>query len=140
MMRTLVEALVLLFISLVLGAGTLVFSHGGNQAKARDAYLLALSDVDTASPLVCWVDARSSPAYVREHIPNAVLLNEDEWEQLLPRFLEVYSPDKKVVVYCASDSCDASRQVAKRLREELGLKNIFTLEGGWEAWKRRAPR
>ena len=81
-----------------------------------------------------WVDARPDVEFEREHIPGAVPLNEDRWNDLLPSFLEKWSPEKKVVVYCSSQSCNASREVAHRLRDEAQLKNVFVLQGGWEEW------
>ncbi|MEN3369899.1 MAG: hypothetical protein V7609_2042 [Verrucomicrobiota bacterium] len=83
---------------------------------------------------VLWVDARPQEEFEREHVPNAVLLNEDQWNELLPQMLATWSPEKRIVVYCSSQSCGASREVARRLREEAGLKNVFVLGGGWEAW------
>lgn len=81
-----------------------------------------------------WVDARPEEEFARDHVPNALLLNEDRWNELLPQFLAAWSPGKKVVVYCSSQSCNASREVARRLRDEAQLKNVFVLEGGWEKW------
>jgi len=40
----------------------------------------------------------------------------------------------RVVVYCNSQRCDASREVAVRLRHELQIDNVFVLQGGWNAW------
>jgi len=48
--------------------------------------------------------------------------------------LNAWSPDKRVVVYCSSQSCAASHEVVRRLREEAELKNVFVLRGGWETW------
>ena len=81
-----------------------------------------------------WVDSRPDAEFEREHIPGAVLLNEDRWNELLPQFLAAWSPEKRVVVYCSSQSCNASREVARRLRDEAQLKNVFVLQGGWEEW------
>jgi rhodanese-related sulfurtransferase len=81
-----------------------------------------------------WVDARPDEEFARDHAPGAFSLNEDRWNALLPQFLAAWSPQKKVVVYCSSLSCNASREVARRLRDEAQLKNVFVLEGGWEAW------
>jgi rhodanese-related sulfurtransferase len=81
-----------------------------------------------------WVDARPAGEFEQNHVPGAVLLNEDRWNELLPLMLMTWSPEKRVIVYCSSESCGASREVARRLREEAGLKNVFVLEGGWEAW------
>ncbi len=86
---------------------------------------------------VMWVDARPAAQYETQHIPNAVLLNEDSWNTLLPAMLNTWSPEKRVVVYCSSQSCAASHEVARRLREEAGLPNVFVLHGGWETWLAR---
>ena len=84
-----------------------------------------------------WVDARPDVEFEREHIPGAVLLNEDRWSELLPQFLVTWSPEKRVVVYCSSQSCNASREVARRLKDEAQLKNVFVLQGGWEEWLKK---
>ncbi len=81
-----------------------------------------------------WVDARPDEEFARDHVPGAISLNEDHWNSSLPQFLAAWSPEKKVVVYCSSLSCNASREVARRLRKEAQLQNVFVLEGGWEAW------
>jgi rhodanese-related sulfurtransferase len=83
---------------------------------------------------VIWLDARPDEEFARDHVPGALSLNEDRWNDLVGPFLAMWAPDKKVVVYCSSQGCNASREVAKRLREEAQLKNVFVLEGGWEAW------
>ena len=81
-----------------------------------------------------WIDARPDEEFARDHVPGALLLNEDRWPELFPEFVATWSPDKKVVVYCSSQSCNASREVAKKLRDEAQLKNVFVLQGGWEEW------
>ena len=81
-----------------------------------------------------WLDARPDDEFEREHVPGALQLNEDRWSELLPRMLDGWSPEKRLVVYCSSQGCGASREVARRLRNENGLKNVYVLEGGWEAW------
>jgi len=84
-----------------------------------------------------WVDARPDVEFERDHIPGAVLLNEDRWSELLPQFLATWSPEKRVIVYCSSQSCNASREVARRLKDEAQLKNVFVLQGGWEEWLKK---
>ena len=83
-----------------------------------------------------WVDARPEADFERDHVPDAILLNEDRWDELLPQFLQQqWSPEKKIVVYCSSQSCNLAGDVARRLREEAKLPNeIRVLKGGWEEW------
>lgn len=83
-----------------------------------------------------WLDARPQEEFDREHAPGALLLNEDRWNELFPHVLAVWAPEKRVVVYCSSESCGSSREIAHRLRKEAGLTNVFVLEGGWESWKK----
>jgi len=84
-----------------------------------------------------WIDARTDEEYARDHVLGAISLNEDHWNTLLPQFLASWSPDKKVIVYCSSLSCNASREIARRLRKEAQLQNVFVLEGGWEEWLKK---
>jgi rhodanese-related sulfurtransferase len=86
---------------------------------------------------VLWVDARGRAEFSRGHIPDAVLLNEDEWDRLVPAFLAAWVPEKFVVVYCDGGSCEASHAVARRLREELKIENVHVLKGGWTAWPQK---
>ena len=84
-----------------------------------------------------WIDARPDEEFASDHVPGALSLNEDRWNESLPQFLAVWSPEKKVVVYCSSLGCNASREVARRLRKEAQLPDVFVLEGGWEAWLKK---
>jgi len=83
-----------------------------------------------------WIDARPDEEFARDHVPGALSFNDDRWTELLPQFLAVWSPEKRIVVYCSSQSCNASREVAHRLRNQAQppMQNVFVLEGGWEEW------
>ena len=87
-----------------------------------------------------WVDARSDEEFANDHVPGAFSLNEDHWNELLLQFLPNWSPDKKVIVYCSAESCNAARDVAKRLGDEARLKDVFILQGGWEEWVKKNRR
>jgi rhodanese-related sulfurtransferase len=85
---------------------------------------------------VLWVDARSAEEYGAEHVPGALLLNLENWDQLFPKFLDQWAPGENVVVYCSAATCELSRDVAERLRKS-GISAVFVLKGGWEGWKSR---
>lgn len=87
-----------------------------------------------------WVDARPDEEFAQDHVPGAFSLNEDHWNELLSQFLPTWSPGKKVVVYCSAASCNAARDVAKRLRDEAQLTEVFVLQGGWEEWVKKKNR
>ena len=83
---------------------------------------------------VLWVDARPDAQFEAQHVPGAILLNEDRWNDLLPQMLTTWSPEKRTVVYCSTQSCALSHAVARRLRDEAHLTNVYVLHGGWEKW------
>ncbi|MFI5356028.1 MAG: rhodanese-like domain-containing protein [Opitutales bacterium] len=93
-----------------------------------------------ANQPVLWIDARREPDFAHAHIPGALQLNEDAWETLLPAVVAVWRPGQTVIVYCDTQSCNASREVAARLQRELPMKPVYVLEGGWAAWQRAPAR
>jgi len=96
---------------------------------------VTLAQVDSWKASVLWVDAREAGAYARGHIPGAFSLNETEWERLLHALMQAREPNHRIVVYCDSERCNASEEVALRLRRELNVEAVFVLQGGWTAWR-----
>jgi len=88
---------------------------------------------------VLYVDARPPEAFARRHIPGALSLPESQWEALLPGVIRTWQPGCRVVVYCDNQACGASQSVAVRLRRELGIDQVFVLQGGWNAWREAQP-
>lgn len=134
--RWLGQAVALLLLAFLPAFGeSIVFRHKISWRSAiPPSEMVALAQARGWGDTAIWVDARPDEEFARDHVPGAISLNEDHWNALLPQFLAAWSPEKKVVVYCSSLSCNASREVARRLRKEAQLQNVFVLEGGWEAW------
>lgn len=134
--RWLGQAVALLLLALLPAFGESIFFH--QKISWRSAIpaseMVTLAQARAWGDTAIWVDARPDEEFARDHVPGAISLNEDHWNSSLPQFLAAWSPEKKVVVYCSSLSCNASREVARRLRKEAQLQNVFVLEGGWEAW------
>ena len=133
------QVLILLALALVPGVGEAVyFRHRISwQSAVLPSELVTVDQARTWGGNVIWVDARPDEEFASDHVPGALSLNEDRWNELLPQFLAVWSPGTKVVVYCSSLSCNTSREVARRLRREAQLPDVFVLEGGWEAWLKK---
>lgn len=106
------------------------------QSPVPASEMVAVAQARSWGNQALWVDARPDEEFVQEHVPGALQLNEDRWDELLPQMLAVWSPDKRVVVYCGSQSCGSSREVARRLRKEAQLPNVFVLTGGWQEWRK----
>lgn len=85
---------------------------------------------------VLWIDARPQEQFDAGHVPGALLLNEQKFEEQLVGHLEALQTNQKpIVVYCSAAKCDASRHVLERLRQLLPIENAFVLKGGWKAWQ-----
>jgi rhodanese-related sulfurtransferase len=133
------QVLILTALALIPGLGEAVYFRQriSWQSSIPPSELVTVDQARTWAGNVIWVDARPDEEFARDHVPGALLLNEDRWNELLPQFLAVWSPGKKVVVYCSSLGCNASREVARRLHKEAQLSDVFVLEGGWEAWLKK---
>lgn len=116
--------------------------HGFIELKLKDPPPTKEGEIEIAQVMtwgdkVQWVDARSKAKFDVEHIPGAVPLNEDHWNALVPAFLDAWEPEIPVVIYCDGGGCEASHAVAKRLKEELKIENVWVLKGGWDSWRRK---
>ena len=134
--RALRQALLLIALAFLPAIGEAIYFRDkvSWQSPVPASEMVKVAQARAWSDGAIWVDARPDNEFEREHVPGALLLNEDRWNELLPQFLAAWSPEKKVVVYCSTQGCNASREVARRLRNEAQLKEVFVLEGGWEEW------
>lgn len=82
------------------------------------------------------VDARDEEHFAARHIPGAILLPSHAYPEMLQFFAEDHGTGKTVVVYCGTEDCDVSTELAVRLREEAGLSDVRILEGGFLGWQR----
>jgi rhodanese-related sulfurtransferase len=97
---------------------------------------VSLDEIKTWKEPVIWVDARALETYRREHIPEALPLDAQHWDEQLPRLLAAWQPGNRIVVYCDSEKCVLARGAAQRLRL-VGLPNVYELRGGWLTWQQR---
>ena len=132
-------ATIILIISGLLAAATAwLHPRAPSYSEGRlDAGEITLTMVEAHPGAVLWVDARAAKEYAEEHIPDAIHLNEDNWEEGLMVFFEAYAEkaDALIVVYCGQEACQSSKAVATRLQRDLGMDSIYHLRGGWATWK-----
>ncbi|MDY6765802.1 MAG: rhodanese-like domain-containing protein [Candidatus Nanohaloarchaea archaeon] len=79
------------------------------------------------------VNVLSEDQFEQEHIPGSINIPLDEVEEEFPR---QFDRDDDIVVYCASESCQASPKAAEKL-ESMGFTNVADYEGGLADWKER---
>jgi rhodanese-related sulfurtransferase len=79
-----------------------------------------------------FLDARPLAFYEMSHIPGALPLPEDDFENSFARLEDRLRGSLDIVVYCSGYGCEASHIVARKLRE----RNVHAaiLHEGWPAW------
>jgi rhodanese-related sulfurtransferase len=137
--RAVRQALALIGLAFLPGIGQALYFRDrvSWQSPVPASELVTVEQAEGWGAQTLWIDARPDEQFAREHVPGALPLNEDRWNELLSPALTAWSPEKRVVVYCSTKGCGASREVARRLREEAQLKNVFVLQGGWEEWLKK---
>lgn len=78
------------------------------------------------------VDVRDVPAYQQSHIADATLINNAN----LHEFLQQTDRDRPLLVYCYHGHM--SRNAAQYFAE-AGFSEVYSLGGGFEAWRQEFP-
>ena len=101
----------------------------------KDPYRLVIQKTNDLSSIQ-WIDCRPEADFDKAHIPEAILMNSENYEQAFESLMPIYDPEIPLICYCSS-SCLVSKQIAQRLRKDLGQENIFYLKGGFDAWSKK---
>lgn len=139
-MKLLPRILLLLALAGLL-AGVRAAFLGERPVAEADAYVVPPAQA-LAMEEVLWVDGRSRAAFEKDYMPGAIHLGttEEAYQAGMAELLPRWDPVRPVVVYCDGEGCKASRELAGRLRSELGVENILWVEGGWTALRKEADR
>lgn len=136
MKRTVAQALVILAISAGIAVAS-IWLHPRAPTwyltQTEDPWELNPDQVAALGDEVVWIDARPAAQYAKEHRPGAILLNEENWGDLVFAVQDELSAaiGKPVVVYCDGRGCEKSRHIAERLRQLIGLDPVYVLKGDW---------
>lgn len=81
------------------------------------------------------INVLSAESHQKAHIPGSVNIPAQEinFEERVEQ--QAGGKDKKVVVYCASQDCDASPKAGHKL-EKAGFENVYDYEGGVKSWQK----
>jgi rhodanese-related sulfurtransferase len=82
-----------------------------------------------------FLDARRGEDFEAGHIPNALNLPAEEFEEKYSKFAPLLSPESAIVVYCDGPECELSHRLAADLRGQ-GYTNVHMLFNGWTSWKK----
>jgi rhodanese-related sulfurtransferase len=141
LMKSVRQALILFFIAVAAAFGTHAWHPRAPalylvQEPLRDDEVSMQTIQEMWKGDVLWIDARVQEQFDAGHVPGALLLNEQKFEEQLVGYLDTLQTNNKpIVVYCSAAKCDASRHVLERLKQLLPIENAFVLKGGWKAWQ-----
>lgn len=79
------------------------------------------------------VDVRTPAEFEMSHLPDAVNLDvqDDDFKELAA----MLDRDKTYIVHCTKNPADGRASAALETLQELGFRNLYSLEGGYIAWK-----
>ena len=78
------------------------------------------------------VDIRDADSYAQGHIPNSILVTDEN----INRFLETADKHKTVICYCYHG---ISSQMAAQYFKDNGFHKAFSIVGGFEEWRSAYP-
>lgn len=78
------------------------------------------------------VDIRDPQSFANGHIPDSIHLTNDN----VAEFIEQTDKTQPVVVVCYHGN---SSQPAAQFLAEQGFEQVFSMDGGFEAWKLQYP-
>lgn len=138
--RAMGQAFILLVLSCVAGALTHLFHprapawYWVSEPLTEEEVTLEGLDREWGGEIF-WLDARTEEQFKAGHIPGAHLLNEMGFDDQLFAILDELQQNRlPVVIYCGSESCQASHKIRSRLLETFPLENVRVLRGGWPIW------
>lgn len=84
-----------------------------------------------AARQIVLIDARLAETFALSAIPGAVSLPAYSPVEDLRTFAAKHSRDTRFVIYCNSDTCDMSHELAGKLARQFGFTNLTIMPGGF---------
>ena len=94
---------------------------------------VALKKFNFGEPI--FVDARPADEFAQGHIPGAVSIPFESFEDYFPAIIELLDGSKELVPYCKNRDCDDSLMLAIEL-QAMGCSNLVLYVDGFELWEK----
>lgn len=154
--RILLKAILIVIFSLIIGIIYNSISKEGITAKGNwskkvvsDSLIVPYSYTKDDPPAISlgqamtyfqthntiFLDARLEPDYKAGHIPRALNLPFEEFEQYYPKVEPLLSKNKNIITYCDGIECEVSLFLARILKTK-GFENLKIFFGGWTEWNK----
>jgi len=80
-----------------------------------------------------FLDARPPEDYAKGHLPGAVVLFNEEFEEYYPNLEDQIKAAERVITYCDGIECGRAPEIAGRLLELVEVP-VFCFTDGYPAW------
>ena len=85
------------------------------------------------SGTVLFLDARMPLAYAAGHIPSALNVPVDAFEENYVKVVSLLDSHAPIIAYCDGSECEQSQRLKDRLLQ-LGYTDVRILPNGWTTW------
>lgn len=99
--------------------------------SSADPYRVAWQAVGDWQHAV-WLDARPIAEFSAGTFADAIWFSYENYDAGFEALLSQWDGFAPIVVFCGDAACGISRQVAERLRVDLGTDEVYWLENGWQ--------
>jgi rhodanese-related sulfurtransferase len=112
------------------------FETGTSSIQAGAAQILSLEEFTRLVGNGRILDARPEAIYQLGHVPGAMNLPLDNFQDAYTKNRQTLEADKHqaIVVYCSDAGCKDSSLLREAL-VTLGFTDVRIFKGGWEAWE-----
>ena len=119
----------------LIGLFAVLSAQAGNdmQSSATVIEADAARDFVTQHEDAVILDVRTPFEYEMSHITGSV--NADVQDQSFEDMVANLDPNKKYIVHCAKNPSNGRSSRALESMQKLGFKHLYSLEGGFVAWK-----
>ena len=125
------------FLGLLILAGLLAMSLAQADGDGQDSITTieanAANDFVARHAAAVILDVRTPVEYEMSHITGAVNVNvqDESFEDMVA----VLDPNKTYIVHCTKNPAGGRSNRALETLQSLGFKHLYSLEGGYVAWK-----
>ena len=134
----LIEALLLIFVSLVAGTISNALMQDGVPLLVAETGAGQEMSVQEAVRLheggAVFVDARENGPYENAHVPGALNVPPGTFMDEMKKRLSEVDKDETVVVYCSSSTCPMADQLAQSM-QLMGYTDVRIFEPGFLEWR-----
>ncbi len=112
---------------------SLTLADDDGQVSVTTIEVSAAKDFVARHEAAVILDVRTPVEYEMSHITGAVNVNVQD--ESFPHMVGALDPNKTYIVHCTKNPAGGRSSRALETLQRLGFKNLYSLEGGYVAWK-----